>query len=83
MQINLTGFLNGKHARIFMGELWAMLDSAQKNENGIPQELLDLKVYPQQLWYKIRYRILFLIVMSSVVEPKPAGAGLFSWSRTF
>jgi hypothetical protein len=44
MQINLTGFLNGKHARIFMGELWQMLDSAQKNESGIPQELLDLKV---------------------------------------
>ena len=37
MQINLTGFLNGKNARIFMGELWAMLDSAQKSERGIPQ----------------------------------------------
>ena len=37
MQINLTGFLNGKGARIFMGELWAMLDSAQKSENGIPE----------------------------------------------
>ena len=30
MQINLTGFLNGKNARIFMGELWALLNSAQK-----------------------------------------------------
>ena len=43
MQINLTGFLNGKNARIFMGELWKMLDSAQTNEAGIPQELLDQK----------------------------------------
>ncbi len=43
MQINLTGFLNGKNARVFMGELWAMLDSAQKNESGIPQQLLDEK----------------------------------------
>ena len=44
MQINLTGFLNGKGARIFMGELWAMLDSAQKSENGIPEELLTAKM---------------------------------------
>lgn len=43
MQINLTGFLNGKNARVFMGELWTMLDSAQKNELGIPQALLDQK----------------------------------------
>ncbi len=43
MQINLTGFLNGKNARLFMGELWTMLDSAQNNESGIPQVLLDEK----------------------------------------
>ena len=43
MQINLTGFLNGKNARIFMGELWALLDSAQKTSSGIPQELIDKK----------------------------------------
>ena len=30
-------------ARLFMGELWAMLDSAQKTESGIPQEMLDRK----------------------------------------
>ncbi len=57
MQINLTGFLNGKHARIFMGELWQMLDSAQKNESGIPQELLDLKV---RLSAGLRIRIRFV-----------------------
>ena len=44
MQINLTGFLNGKYARMFMGELWAMLDSAQNSENGIPTELLNAKM---------------------------------------
>ena len=44
MQINLTGFLNGKYARMFMGELWAMLDSAQNSDNGIPTELLNAKM---------------------------------------
>ena len=44
MQLLLTGFLNGKNARIFMGELWKLLNSAQINESGIPQELLDLKM---------------------------------------
>ena len=44
MQINLTGFLNGKGARIFMGELWSMLDSAQKSENDIPEALLSAKM---------------------------------------
>ena len=34
MQINLTGFVNGKNARIFMGELWSLLDSAQNTESG-------------------------------------------------
>ena len=34
MQINLTGFVNGKNARLFMGELWALLDSAQQTESG-------------------------------------------------
>ena len=43
MQLNLTGFLNGKNARLFMGELWKLLDSAQNNESGIPQEMIDKK----------------------------------------
>ena len=38
-----TGFLNGKNARLFMGELWTMLDAAQSNPAGIPQELIDKK----------------------------------------
>ena len=42
IQINLSGFLNAKNARMFMSELWAMLDSAQQNAVGIPQ-LIDVK----------------------------------------
>jgi len=44
MQINLTGFLNGKYARVFMGELWSMLDSAQNSPNGIPKDLVSQKM---------------------------------------
>ncbi|VFV30917.1 srrm1 protein, partial [Lynx pardinus] len=43
MQINLTGLLNGKNAREFMGELWAQLLSAQENIAGIPSASLELK----------------------------------------
>lgn len=43
MQINLTGFLNGKNARSFMTELWNLLVSAQDNSNGIPEAFLQQK----------------------------------------
>uniref|UniRef100_A0A8C4NAL7 Serine/arginine repetitive matrix protein 1 n=1 Tax=Eptatretus burgeri TaxID=7764 RepID=A0A8C4NAL7_EPTBU len=43
MQINLTGFLNGKNARVFMGELWPLLLSAQENIAGIPLVFLEQK----------------------------------------
>ena len=43
MQINLTGFLNGKNARIFMQELWELLASAQDNVGGIPTIFLEQK----------------------------------------
>lgn len=43
MQINLTGFLNGKNARQFMDELWALLLSAQESEMGIPEEFIQQK----------------------------------------
>lgn len=43
MQINLTGFLNGKNARLFMGELWELLLSAQASENGIPESFTQQK----------------------------------------
>jgi serine/arginine repetitive matrix protein 1 len=43
MQINLTGFLNGKNARLFMGELWELLLSAQASDNGIPESFTQQK----------------------------------------
>ena len=43
MQINLTGFLNGKNARVFMHELWELLCSASTNPNGIPDSFIEEK----------------------------------------
>uniref|UniRef100_A0A0R3RQ70 PWI domain-containing protein n=1 Tax=Elaeophora elaphi TaxID=1147741 RepID=A0A0R3RQ70_9BILA len=44
MQINLTGFLNARRAREFMGELWTMLIEAQSSEDGIPTSLVEKKM---------------------------------------
>ncbi|MFH4984505.1 hypothetical protein AB6A40_011214 [Gnathostoma spinigerum] len=44
MQINLTGFLNARRAREFMGELWTMLLEAQNSEDGIPSSLIEKKI---------------------------------------
>lgn len=43
MQINLTGFLNGRNARIFMSELWDLLLSAQDSATGIPEVFMAQK----------------------------------------
>jgi len=43
VQINITGFINGKNAKEFVGELWPMLISATTNGTGIPQSILDAK----------------------------------------
>jgi serine/arginine repetitive matrix protein 1 len=43
MQINLTGFLSGSKARLFIGELWKFLASAQTSPDGIPAELVEMK----------------------------------------
>lgn len=40
MQISLTGFLE-RDARVFMGELWSHLVSAQRNPGGIPNKMLE------------------------------------------
>ncbi|CAG7719738.1 unnamed protein product [Allacma fusca] len=42
IQINLTGFLNGKNARVFTGELWDMLLDAMEH-SGVPTALLNAK----------------------------------------
>lgn len=41
--MNLTGFLFGSKARLFMKELWSYLSSAQDNSSGIPTEFLEEK----------------------------------------
>lgn len=43
MQINLTGFLGGSKARLFIGELWNLLAGAQSAPDGIPLELVEMK----------------------------------------
>ena len=43
IQINLTGFLGGSKARIFVGELWTYLASAQAAPDGMPPELVEMK----------------------------------------
>ena len=43
MQIMMTGFLDGKNAKIFMTALWELLVSAQSNPSGIPKMLVDQK----------------------------------------
>lgn len=50
MQINLTGFLGGSKARLFIGELWNHLASAQSSPDGIPPEFVERK--KQQLLKK-------------------------------
>ena len=37
MQINLTGFLDGKRAREFMDKLWTLLLDAMATNDGIPK----------------------------------------------
>ncbi|CAJ0575237.1 unnamed protein product, partial [Mesorhabditis spiculigera] len=44
MQINITGFLNARRAREFMGELWSLLLEAQEAEDGIPPSLVEKKL---------------------------------------
>ena len=43
LQMNITGFLNGKNARLFMQELWDLLTSAQNTVGGIPARFLEQK----------------------------------------
>ncbi|KAK5969375.1 hypothetical protein GCK32_010946 [Trichostrongylus colubriformis] len=44
MQINITGFLNARRAREFMGELWMLLIEADESEDGIPRSLIEKKI---------------------------------------
>lgn len=40
MQINITGFLDGKRAREFMNNLWKLLLDAAQSKDGIPEQLV-------------------------------------------
>ena len=42
--LSFLHFVNSFLARVFMGELWAMLDSAQNSANGIPEQLVSMKM---------------------------------------
>ena len=55
MQLNLTGFLHGKRARLFMQDLWDLLISAQENTSGIPTVFLEKKKEELRL-KKVRLR---------------------------
>ena len=60
MQINLTGFLNGKNARTFIAELWELLASAMENIGGIPAKFLEQKkeeIKRRQVTTQINYTI--------------------------
>jgi len=66
-----TGFLNGKNARLFMGELWTMLDAAQSNPAGIPQELIDKKkdeIKSRKVSHVIRYNVYLLLTFNIQVK---------------
>merc|ERR1712178_106045 len=43
VQVNCTGFLNARNARIFVEELWELLCSAQENIGGIPTKFIQEK----------------------------------------
>ena len=43
MQMNLTGFLNAKNTRLFIGEMWGLLLSAMDNIGGIPAKFVEQK----------------------------------------
>lgn len=59
MQINLTGFLNGKNARVFMTDLWELLISAQESPSGIPPKFIEQK--KEELKKKM-VQIVYLVV---------------------
>lgn len=72
MQLNLTGFLQAKPARLFMKDLWDLLTSASRTPGGIPAEWLEAK--KQELAKAEVYRMrlcLFRFVISRPLPPLP------------
>lgn len=64
MQINLTGFLNGRNARSFMGELWDLLVSAQESVTGIPEAFLQQK--KDQIKKRLVIIKIFILMQSNI-----------------
>jgi hypothetical protein len=54
-----------------MGELWTMLDAAQSNPAGIPQELIDKKkdeIKSRKVSHVIRYNVYLLLTFNIQVK---------------
>jgi hypothetical protein len=54
-----------------MGELWTMLDAAQSNPAGIPQELIDKKkdeIKSRKVSHVIRYNVYLLLTFNIEVK---------------
>lgn len=68
MQINLTGFLNGKNARVFMTDLWELLLSAQESPSGIPPKFIEQKKeeLKKKMVITVKY-ISYFITMNSII----------------
>lgn len=80
MQINLTGFLNGRNARLFMDELWNLLLNAQASESGIPDSFVQQKKeeIKKRLVSKFTIHFLFYILNSFEYSGR-RGEGKRSW----
>ena len=77
MQINLTGFLNARNAREFIGELWGLLASAMENSSGIPTRFLDKKKE------EIKKRQVILCTLQIFSDVKHPSAEVFFNSQVF
>lgn len=56
MQVNLTGFLNARQARLFMSELWQLFIEAQDSPDGIPATLVEKKMRELEAHPKVEER---------------------------
>lgn len=72
MQINLTGFLNGKNARVFMTDLWELLLSAQESPSGIPPKFIEQKKEElkkkmvRKLIHIVKFYLIYLLDLKTI-----------------
>lgn len=82
MQINLTGFLTAKNARIFMEELWELMLSAMENINCIPAKFVEQKkeeIKKRQVWFVVSS---FLCVLAFDVKDKSSSSSFVRLSTS-